>query len=200
MNAVAKFQPLNALEFDAVLLGNFFEHHFFGGKKEHKVAKDIKQLETDWLAATHRKYIPALLNQHNTTYFGALCSFSKKVARSVSLDSFTDLITQAKKLNLPLSITLLNNTGKQTSQPVFITSNLQENCMHLSWKEEQAVLDPSQFEFAFVNRLPCDDGCGWISSLEIFGVEGELLLQVQGACEDQQAENLRLRELFSSLS
>lgn len=194
MNALANFQN------ETVFFSAFFENGFFGQKEEHQVAKDIKQLEKDWLAARHRKQIPVLLSQHNTTYFGALCSFSKKVARSVSLDSFTYLINQAKKCNLPLSITLFSSSGKQTSHQVFITSRLQKNCMYLSWQEGQAELDPSQFEFAFISRLPCDDGCGWISSLEIFGAEGELLLQVQGACEDQQAENLRLRELFSSLS
>lgn len=182
MNALADFQD------ETVFFSAFFERSFFGKKEQHQVAKDIKQLEKDWLAATHRKQIPALLNQHNTTYFGALCSFSKKVARLVSLDSIAYLTNQAKKLNLPLSITLFSSTGKQTSHQAFISSELQENRNHC------------QFEFAFVSRLPCDDGCGWISSLEIFGAEGELLLQVQGACEDQQAENLRLRELFSSLS
>lgn len=194
MNALANFQD------ESVFFSTFFEKGFFGRKEEHSVAKDIKQLEKDWLAARHRKQIPALLNQHNTTYFGALCSFSKKVARSVSLDSFTHLINQAKKLNLPLSITLFNSTGQQTSHQAFITSNMQENWMHLNWQAGCAELEPSQFEFAFISRLPCDDACGWVSCLEIFGAEGELLLQVQGSCEDQQAENLRLRELFSSLS
>jgi len=193
MNALANFQD------ETVFFSAFFERGFFGRKEEHQVAKDIKQLEDDWLAATHRRQIPALLNQHNTTYFGALCSFSKQVARSVSLDSFTRLVDQAKKLNLPLSLTLFGTTGKQTSHRVFITSQIQGNSMYLSWEEGQAELEPSQFEFAFISRLPCDDGCGWISSLDIFGAEGELLLQVQGSCEDQQAENLRLRELFSSL-
>lgn len=194
MNALANFQD------ETIFFSAFFEQGFWGKTKEHKVAKDIKRLEVEWLAATHCRQIPILLNRHNTTYFSALCSFSKKVARSVSLDSFTYLIKQAKKLNLPLSITLFSNTGKQTSHQAFITSQMQGNCMQLSWQEGQAELEPSQFEFAFVSRLPCDDGCGWISSLEIFGAEGELLLQVQGSCEDQQAENLRLRELFSSLS
>lgn len=36
--------------------------------------------------------------------------------------------------------------------------------------------------------------------MHFFGAEGELLLQVQGSCEDQQAENLKLREIFSSLN
>ncbi len=182
MNALANFQD------ETIFFSAFFERGFFGKKEEHQVAKDIKQLEEDWLAASHRKQIPALLNQHNTTYFAALCSFSKKVARSVSLESVIYLTNQAKKLNLPLSIGLFGSTGKPTTYQACITSD---------WQIE---LEPSQFEYAFVSRLPCDDGCGWISCLEVFGAEGELLLQVQGACEDQQAENLRLRELFSSLS
>ena len=60
MIALADFQD------ETVFFSAFFERGFFGKKEEHQVAKDINQLENDWLAATHRKQIPALLNQHNT--------------------------------------------------------------------------------------------------------------------------------------
>lgn len=194
MNALADFQD------ETVFFNAFFESSFFGKKQQHQVTKDIKQLEEDWLAATSSQQLPALLKRYNTTYFGALCSFSKKVARLVSLDSFTYLIDQAKKLNLPLSIRLFNSAGQQAAHQALITTRLQENLMLLNWQAGQVELEPSRFEFAFISRLPCDDACGWVSCLEIFGAEGELLLQVQGSCESQQAEDLRLRDIFSSLS
>lgn len=194
MNALVNFQD------EAVFLNSFFETSFFGPKIEHKVAKNLKKLEKEWLKITHIKQIPILLNQHRTTYFAALCSLSPKLARSVSLDGFNQLISQAKMLNLPLSITLFGNSGKQTSRQAIISSSFKKNCLHLSWQDGSAELEPSRFEFAFITRIPCSDGCGWINSLEIFGSEGELLLQVQGSCEDQRAENLKLREVFSSLN
>ncbi len=203
MNALVNMQEKE------VFIRSFFENsffesdlfgmHFFGSKTEHTVAKDLKKLEEEWLAITHVKQIPILLNQHQTTYFAALCSLSPRLARSVSLNSLNQLISQAKLLDLPLSLTLFNNGSKQTSHPSIISNCFEKNRLHLDWQEGHAELEPSQFEYAFISRIPCSDGCGWINSLEIFGAEGELLLQVQGSCEDQQAENLKLREVFSAL-
>jgi len=81
-----------------------------------------------------------------------------------------------------------------------ITTHFKKNILHLDWQEGHAELEPSQMEYAFISRVPCSDGCGWINSLEIFGAEGELLIQTQGSSDDQQAENLKLREIFSSLT
>ncbi len=209
MNALVNLQEqeniLNIFFDHGLFDGCFFDHGFFetniyDSKKEHKVAKDLKKLEKEWLAITHVKQIPVLLNRHQTTYFAALCSLSPRLVRSVSLNSLNQLISKAKLLNLPLSLTLFSNGSKQTSHPAIISNCFEKNCLHLDWQEGHAELEPSQFEYAFISRIPCNDGCGWINSLEIFGAEGELLLQVQGSCEDQQAENLKLREIFSSLN
>ncbi|GLR64236.1 hypothetical protein [Marinospirillum insulare] len=203
MNALAKMQEKE------IFLRSFFENSFFENtlfgthlfelQAEHRVAKNLKKLEEEWLAITHVKQIPILLNQHETTYFAALCSFSPRLARSVSLNSFEQLITQAKAAGLPLSLTLFCKGSKHTTHQAIISKQIKKNCLCLNWQEGHAELEPSQFEFAFISRVPCSDGCGWINSLEIFGADGELLLQIQGSCEDQQAENLKLREIFSSL-
>jgi len=204
MNALANMQDKE------IFLRSFFENSifentllgtlFFDPKAEHKVAKDLKKLEEEWLAITHVKQIPILLNQHQTTYFAALCSLSPRLARSVSLNSFEQLISKAKALNIPLNITLFSNGSKHTSNQAMITTHFKKNILHLDWQEGHAELEPSQMEYAFISRVPCSDGCGWINSLEIFGAEGELLIQTQGSCDDQQAENLKLREIFSSLT
>lgn len=204
MNALANMQEKE------IFLRSFFENSFFENtlfgtslfdqKAEHKVAKNLKKLEEEWLAITHVKQIPILLNQHQTTYFAALCSLSPRLACSVSLNSFNQLISKAKVLNLPLSFTLFSNGSKHTTHQAVISSHFKKNCLHLDWQEGHAELEPSQFEYAFISRIPCNDGCGWINSLEIFGSEGELVVQIQGSCEDQQAENLKLREVFSSLT
>lgn len=204
MNALVNLQEkenfLNGFFDNCFFDNSFFETNVYDSKKEHKVAKDLKKLEKEWLAITHVKQIPILLDQHQTTYFAALCSLSPRLVRSVSLNSLNQLINKAKLLNLPLSITLFSNGSKQTSHPAIISNCFKKNCLHLDWQEGHAELEPSQFEYAFISRIPCSDGCGWINSLEIFGAEGELLLQVQGSCQDQQAENLKLREVFSSLN
>lgn len=165
--------------------------------REHPMPQDLATLELEWRNMSDPQQIPALLQRHKTTYFATLCSISPKLARSVSLNSFEQLLNSACQLQLPLSIAMISEGCVQTCKKALLKPFSGKGTLVLEWQEGQARLDPSLFEFAFITRKPLGDS--WISSLEVFGASGEMLLQVQGYQAEGRAENLALREVFSSL-
>lgn len=165
--------------------------------REHPMPQDLASLELEWRNMTDPQQISALLQRHKTTYFATLCSISPKLARSVSLDSFEQLLNSACQLQLPLCISMVSEGCIQTCKKALLKPCTTRDLLQLEWQEGQARLDPSLFEFAFITRKPLGDS--WISSLEIFGASGEMLLQVQGYNAEGRVENLALREVFSSL-
>lgn len=165
--------------------------------REHPMPQDLTSLELEWRNMSDPQQISALLQRHQTTYFATLCSISPKLARSVSLDSFEQLLNSACRLQLPLCISMISEGCVQTCKKALLKPCTGKGSLLLEWQEGQAKLDPSLFEFAFITRKPLGDS--WISSLEIFGACGEMLLQVQGYNSEGRVENLALREVFSSL-
>jgi putative hemin transport protein len=164
---------------------------------EHPMPQDLQLLEKEWRNMAGPEQLPQLLKRQHTTYFAALCCLGPKLARSGSLDSFEQLLQQAAQVQLPLSLSMISPGCVQTCRQAVITPRLEQSKLELLWPQGRAQLDPGQFEFAFVTRKPSKDA--WISALEIFGAQGDMLLQIQGATPPGKPENLRLRELMNSL-
>lgn len=163
----------------------------------HQPPENLSLMEQEWRNLATPAEIPALLERHQTTYFAALCSLGPRLARSVGLDSFEILLKAASKLQLPLRFSFFSNGSIQTGRQALIQLRQEERQRVLNWGQGNARLLPEHFEFAFVTRKPL--GNGWTTALEIFGAEGELLLQLQGESLQGKPENLALREIFNSL-
>ncbi|SFC02169.1 Putative heme degradation protein [Marinospirillum celere] len=164
---------------------------------------DMQQFSQEWRLMSHAKQLSVLLRRHQADYLPVLQHLDAKFAREVSLTSLSQLLKKWTGLsdmtNKPrLKLSFYTEGCMQAVSGVLQPPRLQHNQLCIAYADGCVHCDPQQLEEAFVVRKP--EGDGWVTSLEIFNGQGQLVLKIQEEKPECQPENLLYREIFQALS
>lgn len=165
-------------------------------------SRELHDFEQAWCRLSDERSLYTLLHQYQLSYFNAVCELGPRLARPVSPFILETLVRRLSLLpntasHCPsLSCSFYGDAAIQhlSGKPVV---RRQGERLLLLWAQGHMLLDDSSFGHAFVVRRP--QGNGWVSSLEIFDLNGEHLLCAEGKDRCSSSENLAIREIFNGL-
>ncbi len=165
--------------------------------------KDMTSFTQEWRLMASPNQVHRLLKRHQASYLGSLQRLDKKFAREVSLDALEQLLKQVQALPSAPNKPCLEMRFFASGCLQEVVGELQAPRLHLkqmclAYAEGCMHLDPQCLEEAWVVRKP--QGEGWVTSLEIFDDQGELIVQLQEHKLTQLPENLLIRQIFATLA
>ena len=164
---------------------------------------EVASFNQDWRLMQSSSQIPRLLKRYQASYLGGLQVLGVKFAREVSLDALEQLLTLTHQLPASPSKPQLEMRFFAAGCMQVVSGTLQPPRLHakdlcLAYDKGCIHLDPQQLEEAWVVRKP--EGERWVTSLEIFDVQGQRVVQLQEHKDSSAPENLLIREIFAALA
>lgn len=172
-------------------------------QKNVSAPANLAAFSQEWRLMEAPGQVAQLLKRYQADYLSCLQHLDQKFAREVSLNALFDLLKVVNQLpeadcKPVLEMSFLTAGCLQRVSGVLQPPRLQHKALCIAYAEGCLHLDPQLLEEAWVVRKP--QGDGWVTTLEIFDHQGQLLLQLQEKKPSAQPENLLLRQIFQTLS
>jgi|GEM_PF-2654862 putative hemin transport protein len=164
--------------------------------------QDLGRFQLEWRRMADPNQISYLLARHQVNYLSGLQALGPKLARQVSLNALTELLTEAALLPRSqakpgLKLAFYTDACVHSCRGNLQPPRLKHREVCIGYPAGCLHFNPQLLEEAWVVRKP--QGDGWISSLELFSDAGQRVFQVSEDKLSLQPENLVLRELFNAL-
>ncbi|MCD2513897.1 hemin-degrading factor [Comamonas endophytica] len=170
----------------------------FTAPVEPDAPSDAAGLRSHWLALKDTHDFFTMLRQFKVSRVGALRAAGEDLAQPVEADAVERMLTGAAETRLPIMCFVANRGIVQIhTGPVqkLLRTGPWFNVLDASFNLH---LNTEAVASSWVVRKPTTDG--WVTSLELFGAGGELIVQFFGARKPGQPELEGWRELLQSLS
>lgn len=170
----------------------------FTAPVEPDAPSDAAGLRSHWLALKDTHDFFTMLRQFKVSRVGALRAAGEDLAQPVEADAVERMLTGAAESALPIMCFVANRGIVQIhTGPVkkLLRTGPWFNVLDESFNLH---LNTEAVASSWVVRKPTTDG--WVTSLELFGANGELIVQFFGARKPGQPELEGWRELLQSLS
>ncbi len=165
---------------------------------ESDTPSDAEALRAHWLALKDTHDFFTMLRQFKVSRLGALRAAGEDLAQQVEADGVERMLTRAAETELPIMCFVANRGIVQIhTGPVkkLLRTGPWFNVLDESFNLH---LNTEAVASTWVVSKPTSDG--WVTSLELYSAEGELIVQFFGARKPGQPEIGAWRELLLSLS
>lgn len=163
----------------------------------HHLPENPEQLVSEWRSMKDVHQFFGLIRRHQVTRFSAVQAVPGELARPVALSAFEAVVNAAAALEMEIMFFV----GSRGCVQIYTgkTRGIKPMRGWLNIFEENFTLhaNPETFAHAFVVRKPQNPG--WVTSLEIFDRQGQLLLQMFGRRDEGQPEQTAWTQMLQNL-
>lgn len=161
-------------------------------------AKDRSQFRQAWLEMTDTHDFYPLLRRFNLSRLAALQIAGDELAQRVTPEVVEEMLDSVSKSGIPI-MCFVGNPGMIQIHTGSVKNILRKGpWLNIMDEKFNLHLDTTKIDSVWVVSKPTDDG--WVTSLEVFSENGELIVQFFGARKPGFAELSVWRELMLGLS